>query len=528
MSDPNWSNTVRDDLHGDLGYGLGLGGLAHALELFFHPQANQCLVTFLPHEDLYAVVSNFKVTACEIGTDTDSEGRVFMLVKDEAPGAGQVTLEFYKGSARDSSAGNEKVATAAGNNSTTLTITPESGYTLAGTVDVGVIDAGLDENESVLHVAVPPAQRLPQVFAGDQTDDAQIRAEIERACVDMAGSFRTAKQRAEQATAFVARTKLRRLLLAAGITSNTSLLVTTRNPTTRAVSYSGLLHDFVRAQAANTGGAGEIKAAAHTLSGSITFPGWQGTATGPTYGQRGVGASCALRCVKTMNATPPQFQITITPTDARYRGPDGSTSYVLPELLTIGEEYSAKEWGIEALTLDYKASVSDVTDGLMSTTAGDWSVSGLTSSNSSAGVLWGGYDGSTIKFYKTEAGRDAEDEDEVVASVTTTTGQTAAVKTAEGATGIAIVFKTGAGSGGVLVSGSEFKVDFQVPTVTGNSMATLTITETEGGEWQKRMSRGGVGGVAFYPNTGSSPNLTDAQIRAGLPLLNVGVSGARY
>lgn len=528
MSDPNWSDAVRDDLHGDLGYPIGLGGLALALEMWCHPQANQCLTDVLAHEDLRAVVTNFRITACEPGVDTDDESIVYPLVKDETPGTDEVTIRFYRGAARDNSAGNELVATAAGDNSTTLTITPESGYTLAGTVDVGAIGVGLADHEFCLHVSPPPAKRILQLFTGSDVDDGQIREELGRAIVDMAAFFRQARQRAEQAAAFVERTKTRRLLVAAGITSDQQLLVTTRNPTTQAVTYSGLLEDHRRAQAANTGGSGAIKAAAHTLSGSISFPGWQGTATGPTYGQRGVAASLAIRCVKALTSTPPQMQVTVTPTDARRRGADGTRSFVLSDLITIGREWSAKEWGIEALTLDYKASVANVTNALVSTTASDWDVSGLTSGNSSAGKLWGYYDGSTIKFYTTEAGRDAQDEDDVVASVTTTTGQVSTTKTAEGATGLTIGFTTGAGSGGALVSGSTFDVDFQAPTVAGGSMCTLTIAESEGGQWQKRMRDGAIGGVGYAPNTGSSPNLTDAQIRAGLPVIHAGVNGAHY
>jgi hypothetical protein len=527
MADPNWSNTVRDDLHGDLGYPLGLGGVIYAMEQLLHPQATQCLVEILD-EEARSVISNWRITTCEPGTDTDSEGLLYCRIEDEDPGAGQATIYFYRGPNRDDSSDDELVATAAGANGAALTITPETGYTLAGTVTIGTIGAGNDAHDFCIHVIVPPAQRVQQLFDGSQVDDGQIRDELLRRLSAMRASLAGARAQAEAAAAFVVNTKFRRNLVGPGL----PLLTTTRRVVSGVVeeTYSGILDDIYDGQADNTGGAGAIKAAAATLSGSPSFPGWQGTATGPTYGQRGHAGDWVFRTIKNLTNTAPQLQGTFTPADTRRRPGEGTQSIeIVGRPLTIGAEWSCKEFGIEALTVDYKASVSSVTSGLLSTTAGDWSVSGLTSSNSTGGVVYARYDGSTIKFYKTSAGRTAQDADDVVASVTATTGQTATTKQATGASGLTINFQTGAGSGAVLVSGSTGDIDFQAPTVTGSSLFRLTVSETtEGGEWQKRMRDGGVGGINYRVNTGTSPNLTDAQIRAGLPLINVGVSGAKY
>lgn len=533
MADPSWDDTERDDYFGDLGYAFGLGGVPHALENFFHPQANQCLVEFLD-EEARSIISNFRVTACEPNVDTDSEGLVYCLVKDEDPGAGEATIEFYRGPNRDGSADDELVATAAGANGATLTIVPETGYTFAGTVKIGTVGVGNDEHAFAIHVSVPPALRLQQLYPGTTTYDAQIRDAGLRAVAAMRDAFATARDAAQSFAAFVVRSEIRPHLVSQ--TSQSSMLQTTRNVLAGAIeeTYAGLLDDLRRAQAANTGGSGEIKAAAQTLAGSLSFPGWQGTASSLTYGQRGVPAQITWRCIKKLTNTPPQFQATRTATDARRRPGEGVEAGTLSEVLegrplTIGAEWSAREWGIHAMLVDYKASVTGVTSALLATTAGLWSVTGLTSSNSTGGVLYARYDGSTIKFYRTSAGRTAEDPSDVAASVATTTGQVNTVKQATGASGLVINFTTGAGSGGALVSGSVGDVDFQSPTVTGNSLFQLAITEsTEGGLWQKRTRDGAADGVGYYPNVGSSPNILDAQIRRGLPLINVGVSGAIF
>lgn len=521
MADPDWTDAERDDIHDALGYALGLGGVPLALEFLFHPQANQCLVDMLD-EEARTIISNWKITTCAVTTDTDDESMIFVRVQDEDPGVGQAKLYFYKETGRTT-----LIATAAGSDSTTLTITPETGYTLAGTVDIGAVGAGNDAHDFCIHVNVPPAQRLQQLYPGTETDDAQIRDEGLRRVAAMRAAFAGARGEAQAFGAFLATTKVRRNLVG----PDSSLLSVNRRIVSHAIeeTYTGILENLRAAQEDNTGGSAEVKAAAVTLSGSVTFPGWTGTASGPTYGQRGVPADIVWRCVKKLTNTPPQFQATRTTTDTRRRPNNGTGSEEMTgRLLTIGAEWSAKEWGIEALTVNYTASVTNVTSALLSTTATDWSVTGLTSSNSTEGVLYARYDGSTLKFYKTSAGRTAVDADDVVAQATLATTDDATTFTATGATGISIVGKTGAGSSNLLVSGSTGDLSFQCPTVTGGSLFRLTIAESGGGEWQKRMRDGGVGGLNYTVNTGSSPNLTDAQVRAGLPLINIGVSGARY
>jgi hypothetical protein len=532
VSDPSWSDATRDDLHTDLGLGLGLGGMCLALEFLLHPQANQCLVDILDDE-ARSVINTWRITACEPGVDTDDDGFIYCRLEDEDPGAGQAKIYFYRGSARDNTAGNELVATAAGNNSSTLTITAETGYSLAGTVDIEAVGAGNDAHPFTIHVQVPIALRASYNFDGSSADDEQIKTELLARAAAMRGFIAQARVEAQEFCAFLMRTKFRTALITgSGSVSGDNLLVTTRNNNDGAIeeTYSGLLEDLRRAQAANTGGSAEIKAGSATLSGSVTFPGWQGTASGPTYGQRGVAAQITWRCIKKLTSTPPQFQAVRTTTDKRRRPGEGTQSEeMIGRPLTIGSEWSAKEWGINALTVNYKAALSSVTNNLLSTTAGDWTVAELTNSNSSEGVFYPHYDGSTLRFYKTVAGRTAQDTSDVAASATVANTAINSTFQATGSTGLTINGKTGNGNGTNLVTGSTATLDFQAPTVTGNSLFRLTIAEADdGSEWQKRMRDLGVGGINYYVNNGASPNLKDAWIKRCLPLINAGVSGARY
>lgn len=532
MGDPGWTTAVANELHEDLGFGLSLFHMNRSLELFLHPQSSSFLVD---HLDLATrgLVGPWRLTACTPGLDTDDDGLVYVRVKDEDPGADEVTLEFYRGPAMDGGAGDELVAQATGDNSDTLTIVPEAGYTLAGEVDVGVIGAGLDEHDFLIHVQVPPAQRIRQLFDGDHAYDELIRTEALARLRTMRQQYVRARQEAARLAEFIERTEIAPTLVG-GRTGDQ--LFAQNIEVVRGGGLedapSGLLHDHKQAMAANTGTAGVVKAAAGAWSGTPTFPGaYQGKTSAPTYNQRARPATITFACSKKLTGSAPQLTARRVTTDPRFRpNEDGTGLELYPIPLTIGADWQAPEWGIDALRIDYKPSVSGVTNSAFSTTTTDWSVTGLTSDNSTNGVVYPYYDGSAVKVYKTAAGRTAQDTSDIVASATLANTAVGTTFTATGATGISITGKSGVGSGGgpTLATGSVADVDFQAPTVTGGSYALLAIAEdTAPGSWVATWRDGGVGNVPAEVNTGDTPTLKAGWVERGLPMINTGVSGAR-
>jgi len=521
VANPGWSSDTLKEIHRDQGFALGLGALPQALEQLFHPQADAYLVV-TTDEAARGVLGGWKVTGGALGVDTDEDGFVYVSVLDDDPGAGDVLIEFYRGPDRDDSPGNELVATAAGEDDDTLTIAPEAGYALAGTVKGGTFTASID---FALQLIVPPAKRMQHLFDGTRPFDQQIKERAVAALRSMRGAFAQARQQAQAFAEFVTRVEVADELVAR---TGDELLSTgiTRNGTTGAYTENpqGLLFDVSRAQADNTT---PVKAGAGVFAGSVAFPAWEGVASGLTYNQRAVPAAITWTLVKGLTGTAPEFQARRATTDRRRRPQEGQGTEVLDRPLRIGADWIAPEWGIQSLRIDYKAAIANVTSALLSTSTGDWSVSGLTSTNSTSGQVFARYDGSTLKFYATSAGRTAQDADDVVAQVALASSAVTTAFVAEGDSGLRISGKTGAGSTGALVTGSAGDVSFQAPVA--GAYFTLEVTETtEVSEWVKRLRDGGVGGVSWRPNTGAGPNLLDGWIRAGLPLIHLGVDGARY
>jgi hypothetical protein len=530
---PGWTDVERDEYAEDAGFGLTLWNMAKSGEEFLHPQAEQYRAVFYDDAARALLGRSLRITEGKRGLDTDAECLIYVKCVNNPGGAGAAKqeIEFYRGEDRDGTAGNELVATTGviDDSDTDVAIVPETGYTLAGTLDTGVL--GGADVEFTMHLEIPPAKRALHHFDGTNPFDAQLR-EAALACIrEMRSGYGTARAAAARFAATILDTEIMptipartgEQLLSEGVTVDEGVY---------AASPSGKLADFRQAMIDNTGGSGAVRAAKGAFSGSVTFPQWQGQATGPTYNHRAEDCEITFRCVKKLGSNAPEFLATRVLTDSRGRPNEGRGTETLSRALRIGCLWVAPEWGIEGVTLNYKVSVTSVTDGLLSTTVADWSVSDLTSSNSSGGIFYPRYDGTTLKFYKTAAGRTALDADDVVASVALATTDDATAFVATGASGLTINGKTGAGTAGLLVSGSTATVDFQVPTITGGSYCALAISETTApSDWVDVMRKGAFGGQGFVPDVTEGvevANLDDADVRAGVPGCNVGVSGDLY
>ena len=533
MADPLWTDATRNDIHEDLGYPLGLGEMARTLEFLLHPQNDKFLIE-TSDENARTYLTTWRITAGRrtssgSSSDTDANGDIYWTLTDENPGAGQARLQGFNDSARS-----VLVTTGSAANGAPITLTAQTGYTLAGTVVLGAPVANFNFRSQLV---IPPIKRLLSLFDGTSLDDDQIRAQGEATLRRMRSGAATMRQAAQDLAAFVMRTKVRRNLVA--ITDQTSLIIPGIRQRSGVVTEEprGLLEDLRAAQQDNTGGSAAIEAQASTLAGAVSYPTqtWPGgSAVTPTYGQRGQPCVITGVCVKGLDGTAPEFLVTRKLTDTRRAPADGTESEGLSpdRRLRIGANWKAPEWGVESLTIDYLPSISGVTSALLSTTATDWSVTGLTSANSTGGVVYALYESSdtTLRFYSTSAGRTALDADLLVAQVTlATTDDLTTFTTDTNDSGLTIVGETGAGVGNLLIDGSVGDVSFQAPSPSQPSAYfTITVTEsTEGGAWVKNLRDGGVGGAGWEPNTGAGLDIVDGQIRACLPLIHPGILGDR-
>lgn len=522
MADPAWTDATRDDLHQDMGFPMGLTGFAFAAEFFFHPQNASRYLVVTTDENAEAHLSVWRITAGKLGLDTDVNGYCWCTYDDNTPSGGNATLNVYNDSARS-----VLVATGAAADGGTLTLTPQTGYTLAGTVKTTAAAADFNFRFRFM-LQVPPVRRLEQLWDNTSIDDSQIRA-AGKLCLDgMRSDFAAAKAKAQGFGAFVSNTKLRRLL--SSLSDATALaddgLKRDTGETRGAVDWRpfGLLVDMKLAQAGNTGGSAEIKAGAGVFSGAPAYQSWTGrTTTAATYGQRTKAALVTGTCKKALSGTPPEFEMIRRTDDTRFMPGDGTQSETARFKLVLGQTWREPSWGIESILIDYAPTITNEGGGTaVGTTTTDWTVVGLKSTLSDGGKFWGIYNAGVFEFYSTEDARDARDSSYLVAQKTFAS-TTTAFSTETTTTGLVINGK----SGGTLTSGHKFNVDFNAPTPNSPvSYFTITISETtRASSWVRRMRDGAIGGAEWVPNTGSAPNLQDGWIDAGLPLINASVQG---
>lgn len=514
MTDPSWTDATRNAIHKRLGLALGFENSLTILAGWMHPQNSKWLVRMRHGDEGDAVLSNWNITAGVIGVDTDASGLVYGVIDDNTPGAGEVTINLYNDSGRS-----QLVATGNANDSNTVTLTAQSGYNLAGTVFVGAPSA----DEDFSFYLIPPAvQLLEAQFDLTEEEDSQTRDELLGDLALVRTQLVNARSAARAMATRVLRTLVRRKLVA--VSDQNALLVTGLNrQSTGAIQVEpyGLLEDLRRAQANNTGGSGEIKAGGPTNSGSASFTSaiWEGQATTPTLNAQAVPGVVTFLCEKGLGSDgKPRFRATFKPTDTR-RAPNlGRSSIAAEQPLTIGQTWKSPLLGIDSFQVDYKASINNSTNTPLSTTASLWSVTGLNTTNSDNGKLYVIYvsPDDTLRFYRSSAGRSNLDADELVAQITSP-GTASAFTTEENDSGLTVSGTTGAS----LANNDAGEVDFLPPSPTQPAdQFTLTISETvEAGRWVKALRDGGAGGQPWRPNVGSSPNLVDGWIEAGMAVL---------
>jgi hypothetical protein len=520
----DWALTdaIRDRIFKRLALPAARGLDMAEMALDHHPQSDSFKAELLHGDEEATRLTGdpiVTVTACALETDTDKEGIVWCRCVDGTPN----TINCYKDQGRTT-----LVASGTAADGATASITPQTGYTFAASIPIGVVAADF---VFALRVSVPFYRQVDQDFDGSEEDDAQNAAVIKAAATSARSlMLQAAAQMAAGARAVMLSTFRRRLV---SRSSETVLIA----PNLSFIGDSGavqeapvgLLEDLVLAMVANSAGSAEMKAGAATQStAQVLATGTNVTFSTVTLGKRAVLAVVSLVCVKDLDTTDPEFDVFVDQVDTRRKPSDGQATTKATLRLRIGKTYKWPEIGIESLLVDYTPSVANTVGTALSTTAADWvRPSGLQAGLSTSGVLYARYNAADtrLEFYSTSAGRAASDADKLVTYATMGTGNVNATFITEDiGNGLILAGKTGAGTTGALVDGDMGTVSYQVPiAVQPSSRATITISETvRRSLWLKIVSDGFIGGSPGTPtqtaagwelNTGSAPNIDPAWLR---------------
>lgn len=505
MSDPAWTDALRDQIFQRVGTIAGYWWTLDRLEGNLHPMNTTKVISYITAGDENNVlITELLLTRVVIRTDGGSEGQIWATIIDGTGGTGH-EVKFYSDSSRST-----EIATtgATVDDDATGTITAGTGFTLAGTITIGTIVANVDFKI----YAVPPAfSRVDDEFDGTLEEDSQMEQTIKDSLTALRNDLRRAKGRLAAAAQQLLTTTISRNLVSGSNTAVIDRGLSRNSAGGIVVAPSGILEDFRLGMADNTGGSGVIKVGPQTATGTNAFPGtWTGTVGTVTLDDRAIASNLQLTCIKTLDSTPPRFRVVSTPTDARRKG--GANFSILPEAeqnLTIGQTWRSQKFGVASFILDYLAAPTNSVNTPLTTTATDWAVSSLTTSNSTNGKLFAHFDGTDLNFYATEAGRDSQDTDDVEATVASAAINTAF--TVSGST-LTITGKTGA----ALASGDKGAVDFQVPTATQPaSYATIAIAVTVEPGILQALTRVGFFSSNWFLHSASSPNILDVLITSG-------------
>lgn len=504
-SNPGWSSNKINALHERLGFELGLFWTFYVLARWLHPQNAEYLVFKVEGDETDALITAARFTAGTLRVDTDTKGRLWGRVVDGTPN----TINIYNDSARS-----VLVATGTAADGATATLTPQTGYTLAGTMTLGTIGANLT---FVLLLVPPPYDRAGVEFDGDEEEDGQSTDSFRKRIEKIQALCLQAAAEASGGSAELMKTLFRRNLVsisAKDLILDPGLKLATGNSGAVQEEPRGLLEDWRLGSESNTT---IVKAGGPTQSPAVAYAsgGWEGKATGPTLGTRGRPGVTTLNCVKTLTETAPEFEAVNEPDDSRFKPDQGRASIPGKLRLRMGAQWKDPALGIESFLLDYKPTITNSTGTSLSTTTTDWSVVGLKASLSAAGILYTYYDGpsTTLEFYKSSAGRDARTSSELVTQKTSP-GSSAVFTTEDLGNGLVVTGKTN----GAPANGDKGTVNFNIPQATQPAARlTITISETVApSTWLNAINAGGVGGLSWEPHVASSPNLDAGWIEAGM------------
>lgn len=211
--------------------------------------------------DVDQFTSNWKLSGVERGINSPEDGRLFVKIDDETPGAAQATIGLFKDSALGAP---DKVAEGNGADSSTVTLAEQNNSGISGTVDIGVVTAS--STDRVLAIDIDEPLKARTAFAKDQVGNivlTKFLAQLDTIATNVLSLAVTLKSDLE--TNFIRR-RLSDFLKSATVVVATSVdTIDTNGDVT--VTLSGLLEELSDAMNDETvGGQQSIKPNAVTVA----------------------------------------------------------------------------------------------------------------------------------------------------------------------------------------------------------------------------------------------------------------------
>jgi len=340
---------------------------------------------------------NWVIHGLEYGVNTDADGRLYVKLTDENPGAGQALVQVYKDSAMANLVLQGNAADLA-----QVALAEQNSSGLTGTVDLGTIAAS-DEIELIV---LDPFLHRANKYDTDDTDKAveELLNKSVSAQSDLCGVLE------DQINSMLASIKsdmeeysVRGVMKEiSGATSGSVLLYDYTVNSNGAVSleYDGILRTIFDAMTADAKTLLQNTVAAGALTAATGNTGTLSATTNTPHEHCYDGDVITVRCLKGLDSTRETFIV-----ESKYLGRAAN-------VLTVEEDWIDARLGI-ALKLD--RTIIDADAGVAGGAAqvGTWALNGETSSNTDSGVLYGSISQVAgtdyIYLWTSAADRDAAD-----------------------------------------------------------------------------------------------------------------------
>ena len=337
-------------------------------------------IQVVEYNDTASSTSAWVLAGVVIGTNTDENGKLFVRITDESPGAGQATVDVYK--ATGGGAGN-KVATGSAANGATATLAAANSSGVTGTVLLGTV--GASESDDAHHLRVYPdfPLRINALWDGTEVTDLAVKNEALDGCALVQSSL---VQAIDQVTR--AWTRFLQLEWAEFLGSGQTIPIrrATEDDGTGAISaiYTGLLEDARKDMVDELTAGAQSVAGSTVTSGAGSFDSQNqgvGTVAAPAMKQWAEAGTITAVCVDgTVGAELFELTQLVTAT--------GRSKRALNRL-RVEKSFSDPVLGISDATLVRTLSLSGGTGGTNDFgSASNWTITNPTPTNTDDGVLY--------------------------------------------------------------------------------------------------------------------------------------------
>jgi hypothetical protein len=334
-------------------------------------------ISIKDESNVNAFTSSWNLSGVNIGTNTDDQGRIFVRIVDESPGANQATVNLYRATG---AGGADLVATGNGANGATITLSASNSSGLTGTVVLGTVTANEANDNHYLRVFPDYATRARALFDGTETDHLTLLNGVTETCKFVEGQLSQCESLWKSALTTFLRSRWSSFHKSSGADGVSKNTTTDQGAIT--TSYSGQLED-ARQNMSDELTAGAQKVLKNTVSaGSVTANAANqgvGTWTGPTLEEWARDGLITITCIdRTIGSEKFSVSQKVTTT--------GDVINALNDL-QVGRAFSDPNLGIRSITLSRSLTLASGSSNDFGAMA-SWSFSGESSTNTNDGVIY--------------------------------------------------------------------------------------------------------------------------------------------